>query len=246
VYHLVLVTSGKGHFRLGDRLVPVSRGVLVTTGPGDPHCFERTPSESTGYAEATFDFRTKGGRCLELPFSGMLASWLGRPSPCRPVQMISEPATQALERTLQNVVRSGFSSEQVPLRSSCALMRVLEECHWATCRPPAPAMPWEKARLFLLEHYASDVSIASLAGRLGVHPDYLTRSFRRAYGMAPLAFQNSLRLEAAKSWLLSTDYPLKEIADRAGFQDAGYFGRLFRKRAGMTPGRFRKAKRAGR
>ncbi|MDD5349687.1 MAG: AraC family transcriptional regulator [Chthoniobacteraceae bacterium] len=246
VYHIVLATVGTGHFLLGGHLAAVERGTLVTTGPGESHGFSRVAGETACYAEVTFDFADRRGHVLEASFLEMLSLWAGQKSACRPLQHLSEPATAELEQRIEHLVRVGRSpsSELTFPRLSTALIQILESTHIATLAPAAPTMPWEKAYRLLLEDFARPLPVTELAERLGVHPDYLTRRFRKAYGMAPLAFQNWLRLEAAKTWLISSDYTLKEIAARVGFADPGYFARIFRRKMGVPPGQFRRAKRS--
>lgn len=245
VYHLVLVTGGKGHFRLGGKLRLVKRKTLVTTGPGDPHSFEKLAGETTTYAEVTFDWVNQKTGFLSVPFAEMLGAWAGEKGNCHSQQEISESYTAELENAIGRLVHIGRNTlpEQAFLRLGTALSRILELCFLATAAPSVVRSPWEKARLYLLENYARSTGIGELAQTLGVNADYLTRKFRRAYGISPLAFQHQLRIEASKIWLVSTDYTLKEIADRAGFADPGYFSRLFRQREKMAPGKYRRLRR---
>jgi len=48
------------------------------------------------------------------------------------------------------------------------------------------------------------------------------------------------RLARVKADLVETDLPLKSIARRAGFRSVQHLANLFRSRAGLTPGRYRR------
>lgn len=50
------------------------------------------------------------------------------------------------------------------------------------------------------------------------------------------------RLEYAKNLLLTTNYSIQEVAERCGFFNHSYFGRIYRKYYGKTPGEERKRK----
>jgi AraC-like DNA-binding protein len=54
------------------------------------------------------------------------------------------------------------------------------------------------------------------------------RRFVKATGMTPLNYTHALRLEEAKQMVETTDLPLDAIANEVGYQDTGFFGRLFR------------------
>ena len=49
-----------------------------------------------------------------------------------------------------------------------------------------------------------------------------------------------LRLEKSRKMLEETNRSIEEIAEASGFCDSNYLGRLFRKRYGTTPHRYRK------
>jgi AraC-like DNA-binding protein len=58
--------------------------------------------------------------------------------------------------------------------------------------------------------------------------------------MPPLEYVHALRLEEAKQMLESGDEPVEAIALQVGYEDAGYFGRLFRRKVQLTPVQYRK------
>lgn len=68
----------------------------------------------------------------------------------------------------------------------------------------------------------------------------LNRRFRHATGMSPLAYVHTLRLEEAKQMLESGNAPIEAIANEVGYEDAGFFGRLFRRQVSLTPAQYRR------
>ncbi len=63
--------------------------------------------------------------------------------------------------------------------------------------------------------------------------------FKERTGSSPFAFRQNVRIEMAKSLLLTTDLSTKEIAQMVGYEDTLYFYRIFHKKSGLTPGDFR-------
>ena len=64
--------------------------------------------------------------------------------------------------------------------------------------------------------------------------------FKEVTGSSPLAFKQNIRIERAKSLLITTDLSTKEIAEMVGYTDPQYFYRVFRKKNDISPGEFRK------
>ena len=82
-------------------------------------------------------------------------------------------------------------------------------------------------------------TLTSLASRVHVEPTYFVRLFRAAVGLPPMAYLIRRRLELATNLLRRENLVIGEIGAMAGWLDANYFSRCFRKHFGMTPSRYR-------
>jgi AraC family transcriptional activator FtrA len=67
----------------------------------------------------------------------------------------------------------------------------------------------------------------------------LQRRFMAATGITPMAYLQTLRMEASEDLLASERISVVEVAAQVGYQDRVAFGRLFKKTTGMTPAAFR-------
>jgi AraC family transcriptional regulator len=107
---------------------------------------------------------------------------------------------------------------------------------------PEPQSPpaWVQCALELLhDRYAEDLSIADIAGSVGVHPIHLARTFRRHFRCTPGEFARFCRLEKAVSLLARTSRPLAEVALISGFADQSHFSKTFVRFFGVPPGEYR-------
>ena len=84
-------------------------------------------------------------------------------------------------------------------------------------------------------------SLDELAASAGVHPVYLARSFRERYGLSIGEYLRRVRLDWATAQLAATETPLAVLAVEAGFADQSHFTRAFKRHAGLTPARYRRA-----
>jgi transcriptional regulator GlxA family with amidase domain len=58
--------------------------------------------------------------------------------------------------------------------------------------------------------------------------------------LSTLGYVHALRLEQAKQILETQDLPAEAVALEAGYQDPAFFGRLFQRCIGITPGQYRR------
>jgi len=88
---------------------------------------------------------------------------------------------------------------------------------------------------FIRQNYVNHITLDDIAAAALVSKSECLRCFRSRFNMTPIQYLIECRLELGCHLLLSTDLNVKEIALRCGFEDAGYFGRVFRKHYGITP-----------
>jgi transcriptional regulator GlxA family with amidase domain len=94
---------------------------------------------------------------------------------------------------------------------------------------------------WLQSNITSAVSVTNLAGQFRLTPRTLNRRFKRATGMTPLSYLQSLRIAGAKDLLRHSNLTVGDIAWQLGIQDVSYFSQLFRRHSGMSPLRYREA-----
>lgn len=71
---------------------------------------------------------------------------------------------------------------------------------------------------------------------------HLSRSLKKYYNQTPTEFINGIRLKYAKNMILYTNMTILDIGLECGFDNAGYFHRLFKAKYGVSPGELRKNK----
>lgn len=93
-------------------------------------------------------------------------------------------------------------------------------------------------------HYDVENPVAALVERSGLPARTFKRRFKIATGYTPLDYVQALRIEEAKQMLESGDEPVDAVAAEVGYADPAFFRLLFRRRVGITPGRYRQKMRA--
>ena len=97
---------------------------------------------------------------------------------------------------------------------------------------------------YLSDHYREDLHLNELAEHFSFHPAYIIRLLKRRYQKTPGQIIKQLRLEKAAQLLTSSDLAIQMIAYETGFNDSGYFARLFKRHYGVTPYQWRNKNKA--
>ncbi|MDP4251818.1 MAG: AraC family transcriptional regulator [Bacteroidota bacterium] len=84
------------------------------------------------------------------------------------------------------------------------------------------------------------LTVAHLAGRVNLHPDYFSRLFHEYTGERPLPYVQGKRIERAQFLLVTADLSIAGIAAETGFESVSYFSRTFKKLSGQTPGEYKR------
>lgn len=104
--------------------------------------------------------------------------------------------------------------------------------------PPA-AQTQAAAMQQIIDHIRRDhtarVSIAKLARACRMSRFSFSRLFRRTFGCSCRDYVMRLRIETACKLLQEPDASVTGVAASAGFTDASYFARMFRRRMGQSP-----------
>ena len=96
----------------------------------------------------------------------------------------------------------------------------------------------EKVLEIFNTNYPNKISITSIAKELNYSSSWLSKTFKKHFGLSPKAYLTNLRIEKAKSMLLST-MSIRQVAEQTGFPDQMYFSRVFTNAEGITPSQYR-------
>lgn len=88
-------------------------------------------------------------------------------------------------------------------------------------------------------NFNKDITLDTAASEAGITPQYLSKVFKEKYGTNFIDYITKKRLEYAEELLKKSDKSIKEISKIAGYEDANYFCRLFRKDTGLSPKEYR-------
>ena len=94
---------------------------------------------------------------------------------------------------------------------------------------------------YIAVHFRETIALQTLTGLVSLSPSYLQRLFKRATGQTITEYIQHLRIEKSCELLRHTELSVQEIAYFIGYKDLKFFHRLFKIKAGVSPGQYRKS-----
>lgn len=137
--------------------------------------------------------------------------------------------SELIENT--RTVRQSYSLQENMIRDFCKLVK----------RHSLSKYSYYVGQAITMIQYdlTADLRLGTLAEKLNVNSSYLSTMFHREMGCTLTEYINRQRIERSIRLLQLTSKSVQEIASECGFQDANYFIKLFKKKTGFTPNRYR-------
>ena len=101
-----------------------------------------------------------------------------------------------------------------------------------------PVEIW-KARKFIEQHSAEELSLTKVARVVNISANYLSEKFKQVTGVNFVDYIARARFENATHLLEDVDVRISEIAFAVGFQSLSQFNRVFKTLSGKSPTEFR-------
>ncbi|MEU5811649.1 MULTISPECIES: AraC family transcriptional regulator [unclassified Streptomyces] len=237
-YVIAAVTGGIEEVGLPGGTVHAGPGSVVLINPEVPHTARAGAPE--GWAYATL----YPSRELIADVAAEIAGLRGTPG--FTVDSVADPQTSHTITEIHRAAEEGNAlAADTLLRTAVAriLTRHAGPLPARTART-AGASDAARARAVLQERMAEPPSLEQLATELGTSPFALLRAFRERYGMPPHTWLTDARVRRARRLLDAGTAPA-EAAAAVGFTDQPHLNRHFTRIVGVTPGAYRRERRAG-
>ena len=83
------------------------------------------------------------------------------------------------------------------------------------------------------------LSIKVISEHVFLSTSYLCTLFKNETGQTLNQYLTDFRIEKAKKLLRDPRYRITDISAQVGYSDGNYFGKIFKKSAGMSPSEYR-------
>ena len=227
---LFYIVGGKGQFLIEDQLYPVDTSQLVVINPNVLHTEVSLNSQPLEYIVLGVDGielsigNGNGQFCVLTPSEGAEISSCLR-NILREMELKSTGYEDVCQAFMEILI--------IRLMRSISLSAPTES-HTSTTNHQCAAI-----RRYIDQHFKEALTLDQLAEDSHMNKFYLSHAFKRQYGVSPINYMISRRLEESKYLLAETDLSMSQIAQLLGFSSSSYFSQLFSKTQSMTPREYR-------
>lgn len=231
---LFYIIGGDGQFLIDDEKFPVRAHQLVIVNPNIMHTelsYEARPLEYIVLGIEGLEISIPGtneGRYCIYTFSGSNKVLNCMQSILREMQEREQEHQMVCQAYMDILV------VQLMRNTSTSMTQVADSS--PTNRQCA------MVRRYIDNHYKEQLTLDLLATEAKVNKYYLVHAYKQAYGISPINYMISRRIQEGKRLLAETDLSLSQISGILGFSSASYFSQSFRKAEAISPADYRKTK----
>lgn len=243
------VGDGRGFHHLEGITLPVEKGDLFFLPVGVSHVFRPAARQSKGSRLIVYNcvFNAAFARRLAASFplrDDMLRLLLGS-YPEQPWRHWKD--RNGVFQTIFDAMYEEYAGQRAdfPLLLQAEAVRLLVQMRRALL-PVPPATdpvraddPFENAVAAIRDRAHERLRLTELAAAAGLSERQFRRRLLERTGMGFTEYVRKLRIERSRELLRTTDDKLDAVAQKCGYEDAKFFGRLFKAYTGMTPGQYR-------
>ena len=228
---LFYIVGGKGQFQIQDQLYPVNVNNLVIINPNVTHTEVSLNAQPLEYivlgiegVELATSENSNGQFCI-----------------------LDHYESSEISSCLRNILRE-MELKNTGFEDICqAYMEILII---RLMRNTALAVPSEPqiisgnrqcaaVKRHIDLHFKEALTLEQLAEEAHMNKFYLSHAFKREYGVSPINYMISLRIEESKYLLAETDLSMSQIAQLLGFSSLSYFSQVFRRSQNASPKEYR-------
>lgn len=98
----------------------------------------------------------------------------------------------------------------------------------------------EKLRQYIDAHYQEEIRRDALAEMVYLNTDYMSRIFKKEYGISISSYILQKRVEEAKNLLSHSNLPINTVSIYVGYSNFSYFTKMFKENTGYSPLEYRR------
>lgn len=239
----------RGSYYIQDSVVNVRTNDLILIKPQTPHYLKIECSKPCRFIVLKFCFAKSGVSNYSKISLNDFLSFITESSDSSGFFTISNIYCSNIANLMQQIMHENkmTDSESEFLRSLLTMelfvwlsrsLRVQWENNLATKGHKMQEI-MESSKFFIEENYNRDISLSDIAEYVYISTSHFARAFKKCYGISPIQYLLTTRIEKAKTLLEETNNKVGDIASFVGFSAQQRFNDIFKKHEGISPSEYR-------
>ena len=233
---LFYIVGGKGQFLIQDQLYPVNANNLVVINPNVSHTEVSLNAQPLEYI-------VLGIEGIELQTSDTSNGQFS---------ILDHFESVEISGCLRNILRetelknTGYE-DVCQAYMEILIIRLMRNIVLAIPSEPQAISTNRQCaavRRYIDMHFKEALTLEQLAEECHMNKFYLSHAFKREYGVSPINYMISRRIEESKYLLAETDLSLSQIAQLLGFSSLSYFSQVFHRTQAISPKEYRQSQKS--
>lgn len=228
---LFYIIGGKGQFLINDDLYPVNTNHLVIINPNVIHTEVSLNAQPLEYIvlgidgiELSINDTANGQFCILDHFESVDISSCLR-NILREMEMKQPGYEDVCQAFMEILIIRLMRSTGLSVPNGIPSVSSHRQC--------------AAIRRYIDLHFKESLTLDLLAEEAHMNKHYLSHAFKREYGISPINYMISRRIEESKYLLTETNLSLSQISQLLGFSSLSYFSQVFRKSQSIPPIEYR-------
>lgn len=238
-YQLQYVQEGEAEYVIEDQIYLTKKGDLILHGPEEKHHVSTHPGKPYVCLSIVFHFGN-----TDYPLFNLLG--VDRSKNSRSPYMgnfADNPIEKQLSELIYHYRQPGPIHQQQSQQLLMGILLALGAMNQQQDEEPQSKEASGAAKLILLRNYIDrhlsyGFRHTELERLSGWSRNYIILQFKRYFGMSPTQYLVWIRLEKAKELALQSGLNFGEIATQVGYSDIHSFGKIFKRKMGMSLSQF--------
>ena len=226
-YHVHYVISGKGTYKVGDKVFELTSGEGFIMYPDDFIYYVADKHDPWEYAYINFDGQAVEELMRTCGFMGNERTYVFRCNENEKMEKILREAASLFDegKTTSELAAVGCFFSMLSVISNPQKKRAGNYV--------------DKITDFIHNNFSSSITIVDVAAHVGLTRAHMYKVFKEKMGVSPHEYLQSYRIAMAKHLLRSTNLSVSEIACSCGFNSPSHFSYSFRHKEKIDPRSYR-------
>ena len=228
---LFYIVGGRGQFLVQDQLYPVNPSNLVIINPNVAHTEVSLNAQPMEYI-------VLGIEGVELATGGNSNGQF-----CILDHFESVEVSSCLRNIIREMEQKNTGYEDVcQAYMEILIIRLMRNTDLSVHAEPSRISGNRQCaavKRYIDLHFKETLTLDQLANEAHMNKFYLSHAFKREYGVSPINYLISCRIEESKYLLAETDLSMSQIARLLGFSSLSYFSQGFSRSENVSPMEFR-------